>query len=100
MWRVDMKHPEQVIVAHATEDPIVPFKEAKETYEANKFTFEPVTYPKHNLMLLAKEGRLRNMVRAAYQISQNVTVDEDDEVEQESVEAPEEAPDADEWQQQ
>lgn len=81
MWQVGMTYPAQVIVAHATEDPIVPFEAAKKLYEANKFTFEAVTYQKHNLMLLAHEGRLRNMVRAAYQISQNLTADEDGEEE-------------------
>lgn len=72
MWHLHLKRPEQVLVAHATNDPISDFTEAKRTYEANNFTLEAIDWPKHNLQILAKDGRLANMVRAVHQIAENL----------------------------
>ena len=48
------------------------------TYEANNFTLEAITWPKHNLQILAKDGRLANMVRAVHQIAENLKKDDQD----------------------
>jgi hypothetical protein len=78
MWHLELKRPKQILVVHATDDPISDFKEAKVTYEANNFTLEAITWPKHNLQILAKDGRLANMVRAVHQIAENLKKDDQD----------------------
>jgi hypothetical protein len=86
MWHLQLKRPQQVLCVHAEDDEINAFATAKLMYEANKFTIEPVSWPRHDLMILSKEGRLANMCRAVHQIGENLKEagdnEDDDEVEQ------------------
>jgi|EP01043_Picozoa_sp_COSAG02_P041798 hypothetical protein len=78
MWHLELKRPKQVLVVHATDDPISDFKEAKATYEANNFTLEAITSRRHDMQILAKDGRLANMVHAVHQIAENLKKDDQD----------------------
>ena len=42
LWHAELGPPPQVYCAHALEDPIVDFKQAKGVYEANGFDYEAV----------------------------------------------------------